>query len=1072
MSDRLDTIPPERLDAETRRLSRLARGLLYGRHDAEDAVQEAWLSVLRPSGEEPRSLRGWLAGTVRRLAGTARRADTRRRHHERSAARRGEEPSAARVAERIEVLRLLIEAVESLNEPYRHTIVWRFLDGLPPREIARREGISANSVRSRVNRGLAMLRQRLDAGREGRREELMATLAPLARLGAGQAVRQFVHPALLTVAALLVGVGGWAWLSGGGPSGEQAVAPTPPLEDLAPEGSLLEPQPEEGNGRVSAQPTLAGERDWVVRGHATLRYSEPFAKGPLIGRLYSGSPADGALLLQERVSTDEDGAFEWALPEPDRFTTVAFDCVLRDHNVSLNATPVPPGDGPPQDLHVAVRPWDVTFYGRVLDPNGKGVAGARLFSYASEALTDAEGRFRLRGSSYSKPSQVTVVADGYRYERLAFATVGPGEIQVDDIVLVAGRRLRGLVIDEDDSPVMGAEIEVWGTETRRKSDDTGHFELTFLDPEEDQQWLRATATGFCAQGRLLTSDELEAGELVWVLERGAAVRGHVREEDGTPVAGAHLYLAYSPNSIPRLECWSDEQGAFEFPAVQAGENTLWALRDGLQSASQPVVVPQSGEPLDGLEVQLVEGHWLGGRVLDEEERPVPWTTVYVRFSNRSLHVESVHADSEGRFRIEGLPAGRVRIGLFRRGFVRHEEVVTTLDRDDLRVQLRRSGALAGRVVDGLTGEPVRSFRVFLVAAATEEKAPATRGYWIGWSGRSSGMPFAGTDGLWTTAGFDDLLPDSATGIRVSAEGYAPTILDRALVSADPDPEALVIELFPASARVRGRVITIEDRAPIPGAMVSAFRSRYKPEDAGPTAQTDLSGTFELEGLPVGGTSLLVEHPEWIAEIEGPFDVPPTGSVERTIELTSGSRLDGRLLDAAGSPLAGEEIALFMDKRAIPGQSHWTGTTGMDGRFSFERLAKGTYRVQWVRTVGRGRTAPYLQRQVVVDGVEAGALELRPKGKSTVRGFLAFEGAPPEFEHVMLLPWPRIAEDPAEDASRTHSTVAIDGHFVFDHIQSGGYLVSALADKASGRAEIQVPEEGEVDVWVEVRSRDE
>jgi len=44
--------------------------------------------------------------------------------------------------------------------------------------------------------------------------------------------------------------------------------------------------------------------------------------------------------------------------------------------------------------------------------------------------------------------------------------------------------------------------------------------------------------------------------------------------------------------------------------------------------------------------------------------------------------------------------------------------------------------------------------------------------------------------------------------------------------------------------------------------------------------------------------------------------------------------------------------------------------------------------------------------------------------------------------------------------------------VFDHIQSGGYLVSALADKASGRAEIQVPEEGEVDVWVEVRSRDE
>ena len=76
MGDRLDSLSPEALDAETRRLRRLTRGLLYEQHDAEDVVQESWLTVLRRDRENPRSLSGWLTATVRRLASSTHKSRT------------------------------------------------------------------------------------------------------------------------------------------------------------------------------------------------------------------------------------------------------------------------------------------------------------------------------------------------------------------------------------------------------------------------------------------------------------------------------------------------------------------------------------------------------------------------------------------------------------------------------------------------------------------------------------------------------------------------------------------------------------------------------------------------------------------------------------------------------------------------------------------------------------------------------------------------------------------------------------------------------------------------------------
>lgn len=52
---------------------------------------------------------------------------------------------------------MVIEMIERLEEPYRTAIVMRYIDGLPPRDIAELLGVSPNVVSVRVHRGLEFL---------------------------------------------------------------------------------------------------------------------------------------------------------------------------------------------------------------------------------------------------------------------------------------------------------------------------------------------------------------------------------------------------------------------------------------------------------------------------------------------------------------------------------------------------------------------------------------------------------------------------------------------------------------------------------------------------------------------------------------------------------------------------------------------------------------------------------------------------------------------------------------------------------------------------------------------------
>lgn len=177
MADRIEaTLSPARAESametafetfvagQHERVRRLAGRLLGWRGDAEDVVQDVFLTVFerRTRLAEIRDRERWL---------TTLTLNACRRRHRRNAlwqscigwlGRRIEEcsvhPAGLESDERSERTR---RAVASLPQSYREVIVLRYLEELEISEIAALAGVSVDAVAARLSRGRAMLRAAL-----------------------------------------------------------------------------------------------------------------------------------------------------------------------------------------------------------------------------------------------------------------------------------------------------------------------------------------------------------------------------------------------------------------------------------------------------------------------------------------------------------------------------------------------------------------------------------------------------------------------------------------------------------------------------------------------------------------------------------------------------------------------------------------------------------------------------------------------------------------------------------------------------------------------------------------------
>ncbi|MEZ5989704.1 MAG: sigma-70 family RNA polymerase sigma factor [Planctomycetota bacterium] len=219
--DPTTTVPIEAMLSQDGFVRGLARRLVLDGGETQDLVQDAWVAALRRPPREERAARAWFATTLRRLARDRVGTDRARRERERQVSRPEAVPSVVDILEREAARREVVEALLNLPETYRDVLLLRFWDDLSPQRIAKRLGRPAATVRSQLHRGLALLRERLDARSGGDRRAWALGLVPLLRLrwGLGLAGAWPLAGAIMTgkywitaalVAALMLGGGGWA----------------------------------------------------------------------------------------------------------------------------------------------------------------------------------------------------------------------------------------------------------------------------------------------------------------------------------------------------------------------------------------------------------------------------------------------------------------------------------------------------------------------------------------------------------------------------------------------------------------------------------------------------------------------------------------------------------------------------------------------------------------------------------------------------------------------------------------------------------------------------------------------
>lgn len=206
-----DTVTAAALEQHGSFVLALARSLTSCEHEAQDLAQDTWLVAMRARPEVRDGLKPWLARVVRSTARTHRRGFARRRAREARAAK-GElhQRTGEVIARELELQHSVVQAVLSLDEPFKSTVLLRYYDTLTVAEVARELDVPRETVRSRLRRAHEKLRERLDRDwgtRKAWAGALSAGAAALAPRSIGATAASLALPA-----AALVGL--WlGWLA-------------------------------------------------------------------------------------------------------------------------------------------------------------------------------------------------------------------------------------------------------------------------------------------------------------------------------------------------------------------------------------------------------------------------------------------------------------------------------------------------------------------------------------------------------------------------------------------------------------------------------------------------------------------------------------------------------------------------------------------------------------------------------------------------------------------------------------------------------------------------------------------
>jgi RNA polymerase sigma-70 factor (ECF subfamily) len=851
---------PEALLAHEAFLRRIARPLVRDEGLVDDVVQDTWLAALKKQPRDASRLRQWLGTVAKNLALRSRRAEERRVRREQAAARPEDDDVVARVARHQKI----VDAVLSLDEPYRTAVLLRFYDGLSSDQIGARSGVSGAAVRKRLAKALELLRVRLDEFHGGDRRAWGAVLLPFVvapRMKPAALVGGIVmgtKAKLGLAAVLLLALLGTLWTVTRPPDAAARSEPVAGRPAPATDAPTVPPDP-----LPSPVDFAFVDRDRDVHGVVVQRDGAPVpgatleaVRFPWRRVLHASHDRRFEEQAGPRTRSASDGTFalrlEWGDLVQVRASATGFatiDVPLVQAGERVRIVLAPP-------FRLAVR---------VNGSAGSPVAGARLELVLRDDVDRGVGRVltadRCRRDAVTGEDGRVVwedLPDGdraylYAEHRMyvsANRRINLGAERDVEITMGTGLTVRGRVLDATTlRPIAGALVDTLGhgpKETR--TDAVGRYGLVGLDPTV----LHACADGYAQAAVQIHRDGLyrqlwpqrvveHAEEVDIHLLRADVVTGRIVDVEGAPVAGAFLAVRSPAAFSVSTESGPDGRFRLEGPwSVRApsgpatGDTAETPIGDGWQHlilvfarGHGRTQVAFDARKLDLGDVVLPPAGAIEGRVLTPDDEPVPGAAVLLQ---RGMMTESRRTDDLGRFRFPDLEPGAYNLST-------QPDGAPILCRD---VELPPGQ----RVVADLRFE---SWRPFTIRVRTEEGAPV--------AGATVGVS-TGFRMSQATTGEDGSAVVTITGIPRYASVEVPGLTGELrfrqppLIELDGDEREEVFVLV-KEGLVRGRVEGPE------GAPVTMARLEVRQADRtvghGGTGEDD---TFEVR-VPREGTFDLV-----------------------------------------------------------------------------------------------------------------------------------------------------------------------------------------------------------------------
>jgi len=638
-------------------------------HRAEEVSQAVFLLLARKASAFRRGviLAGWLFRTTRFVAARAQRSERRRQRREQEAFAMQQLATADQTWTRLRPI--LDEALAQLGEADRNAILLRFLEGLNHRQVGAAMGLSEEAAKKRVNRAMERLRQFFT----GRGFTLSAT-GMASALGVNALLA--TPPGLLTnVATAAVARGAatpgalpilvsetlraWRWARLRLALGVGAIVMVGVLllDGIVPQERSLA-RNEESNGsvipttrpvaRVDVTPAETVPTPSETGQHLRLRVVDAETDEGLAGvGVHARFWREGRVEGRDDLATDQQGLCEVPLPESglDRLDVgVLIDGYVQKF-VSWYAFQ---GDPAPSEYLMRLE-RGARIGGWVTDESGSPIAQAEIsIGFFGSGDGDDQERERERLGFIDDVVVAKTAGDGLwacsvvptnlscfrikvRHPDFEMATYFSDadpldyvnaqrfrlqELQDGKAVLVLGRGvpLTGWVVDDRQSPVVGATVELDAAGVRERSvmtDASGSFGFEHVRVGD---WaLRVSARGF-APADISVNVGPEFTPLRIELARGVVLRVRVLDERGVDVPQATVFLQTPGRLFPLGS--TDAEGRLEFASAPGQARRLYVRKSGFFQ-SRDNLVQTDGEEQTIVLRQEVE---VTGYVVDAQSR--------------------------------------------------------------------------------------------------------------------------------------------------------------------------------------------------------------------------------------------------------------------------------------------------------------------------------------------------------------------------------------------------------------------------------------------------------------------